>query len=197
MHRRSIRARSLSAPLTQSRCRLCPYPVSASVSESSPGRTGRFPTCYSPVRHSSPEGPSFDLHVLGMPPAFILSQDQTLHLIRLFFFQCLFADIFFFFLFVFLFRCFSRNRRVCFFSLVLVRLIFCFFRFYQVFKDRPAVCFQTACLYYFSFSRSSTLVLTFLTSLSFSRGVSLTLTYHTALLDNCQLLFISFLNKFR
>ncbi len=23
----------------------------------------------------------FDLHVLGMPPAFILSQDQTLHLI--------------------------------------------------------------------------------------------------------------------
>ena len=24
---------------------------------------------------------SFDLHVLGMPPAFILSQDQTLHLI--------------------------------------------------------------------------------------------------------------------
>ena len=87
MHRRSIRARSLSAPLTQSRCRLCPYPVSASVSESSPGRTGRFPTCYSPVRHSSPEGPSFDLHVLGMPPAFILSQDQTLHLIRLFFFN--------------------------------------------------------------------------------------------------------------
>ncbi len=144
MHRRSIRARSLSAPLTQSRCRLCPYPVSASVSESSPGRTGRFPTCYSPVRHSSPEGPSFDLHVLGMPPAFILSQDQTLHLIRLFFFQCLFADIFFFFLFVFLFRCFSRNRRVCFFSLVLVRLIFCFFRFYQVFKDRPAVCFANS-----------------------------------------------------
>ena len=26
---------------------------------------------------------SFDLHVLGMPPAFILSQDQTLHLIWL------------------------------------------------------------------------------------------------------------------
>ncbi len=113
------------------------------------------------------------------------------------FFQCLFADIFFFFLFVFLFRCFSRNRRVCFFSLVLVRLIFCFFRFYQVFKDRPAVCFQTACLYYFSFSRSSTLVLTFLTSGSFSGGVSLTLTYHTALPINCQLLFISFLKEFR
>ena len=44
---------------------------------------------YSPVRHSSPgnapEGlfPSlpFDLHVLGMPPAFNLSQDQTLQFI--------------------------------------------------------------------------------------------------------------------
>ena len=35
---------------------------------------------YSPVRHSSaPEGLlPFDLHVLGMPPAFNLSQDQTL-----------------------------------------------------------------------------------------------------------------------
>src|SRR5699024_6244954 len=42
------------------------------------------PTCYSPVRHSSfnkPEGlkkEAFDLHVLGTPPAFVLSQDQTL-----------------------------------------------------------------------------------------------------------------------
>ena len=34
-------------------------------------------TRYSPVRHS-PEG-AFDLHVLSIPPAFILSQDQTLH----------------------------------------------------------------------------------------------------------------------
>jgi len=25
------------------------------------------------------QAPSFDLHVLGTPPAFILSQDQTLH----------------------------------------------------------------------------------------------------------------------
>jgi hypothetical protein len=37
---------------------------------------------YSPVRHSTPGSklPSFpfDLHVLGMPPAFNLSQDQTL-----------------------------------------------------------------------------------------------------------------------
>ncbi len=37
--------------------------------------------CYSPVRHSLPscEKSAFDLHVLGTPPAFILSQDQTRH----------------------------------------------------------------------------------------------------------------------
>ena len=38
----------------------------------------------SPVRHSPPRycylALPFDLHVLGMPPAFNLSQDQTLHL---------------------------------------------------------------------------------------------------------------------
>ena len=41
---------------------------------------GRLLTRYSPVRHSlKPEGlSSFDLHVLSMPPAFILSQNQTL-----------------------------------------------------------------------------------------------------------------------
>ena len=35
------------------------------------------------IRHAAsvyPWPPSFDLHVLGTPPAFILSQDQTLHL---------------------------------------------------------------------------------------------------------------------
>jgi hypothetical protein len=36
----------------------------------------KIPTRYSPVRHS-PCG-AFDLHVLGLPPAFVLSQDQTL-----------------------------------------------------------------------------------------------------------------------
>ena len=44
--------------------------------------TGQIPKYYSPVRHSSPESKlsalPFDLHVLGMPPAFNLSQDQTL-----------------------------------------------------------------------------------------------------------------------
>ncbi len=48
---------------------------------------GQIPTCYSPVRHSpAPNAPRrdcygllpFDLHVLGLPPAFNLSQDQTL-----------------------------------------------------------------------------------------------------------------------
>src|SRR5699024_7391470 len=52
---------------------------------------GRLPTCYSPIRRSfhrrPPEGfclfPALDLHVLGTPPAFVLSQDQTLHRIRI------------------------------------------------------------------------------------------------------------------
>ena len=39
---------------------------------------GYVPTCYSPVCHS-PCG-AFDLHVLSLPPAFALSQDQTLKL---------------------------------------------------------------------------------------------------------------------
>lgn len=39
---------------------------------------GHVPTRYSPVRRS-PEG-ALDLHVLGLPPAFVLSQDQTLKL---------------------------------------------------------------------------------------------------------------------
>ena len=39
---------------------------------------GYVPTPYSAVRRSSPEVLPLDLHVLGTPPAFILSQDQTL-----------------------------------------------------------------------------------------------------------------------
>ena len=41
---------------------------------------GYVPTCYSPVCRS-PCG-ALDLHVLGLPPAFALSQDQTLKLER-------------------------------------------------------------------------------------------------------------------
>jgi hypothetical protein len=37
---------------------------------------------------SDPEGP-LDLHVLGMPPAFVLSQDQTLRCIQRFVRSCL------------------------------------------------------------------------------------------------------------
>ena len=42
--------------------------------------TGQVPTRYSPVRHScqAEARHAFDLHVLSMPPAFVLSQDQTL-----------------------------------------------------------------------------------------------------------------------
>ena len=46
-----------------------------------PGLEGRLPTCYSPVRRfTQGVAPLFslDLHVLGTPPAFVLSQDQTL-----------------------------------------------------------------------------------------------------------------------
>ena len=66
---------------------LCAYAVLAAVSGCCPPVRGRLSTRYSPVRHSVTEASfpkkfhlsaSFDLHVLGTPPAFILSQDQTL-----------------------------------------------------------------------------------------------------------------------
>ena len=65
---------------------LCAYAVLAVISNRYPPVWGRLPTRYSPVRHSVSWNPSenfnqntsFDLHVLGTPPAFILSQDQTL-----------------------------------------------------------------------------------------------------------------------
>ena len=55
-------------------------PVLIPLSRGYPGEGGRLPTCYSAVRHSCPPegGLPFDLHVLGAPPAFILSQDRTL-----------------------------------------------------------------------------------------------------------------------
>ncbi len=59
------------------------YSVLAILSNGCPNLEGRLSTCYSPVRHSthSPKRAfSFDLHVLSTPPAFILSQDQTLQL---------------------------------------------------------------------------------------------------------------------
>jgi hypothetical protein len=58
----------------------CDHPVLAPVSEGYPQAQGRLLTCYSPVRRSSTPKGAFphDLHVLSTPPAFVLSQDQTL-----------------------------------------------------------------------------------------------------------------------
>src|SRR4029079_16154958 len=67
-------------PVGQSPERPAPHQALASVSTGYSCVLGRLPTCYSPVRRSStPEGAfSLDLHVLSTPPAFVLSQDQTL-----------------------------------------------------------------------------------------------------------------------
>ena len=56
---------------------------------------GRLHTRYAPVRRSqAPEGAlPLDLHVLGLPLAFILSQDQTLHSRRLFVGKLLFRVV--------------------------------------------------------------------------------------------------------
>ena len=59
------------------------YAVLAILSDCCPPSKGRLPTCYSPVRRftQEPKLPfSLDLHVLGLPLTFALSQDQTLHL---------------------------------------------------------------------------------------------------------------------
>jgi hypothetical protein len=65
--------------LDQHACRST-YAVLARVSPGYPPLPGRSPTCYSPVRRSPVAEATFahDLHVLSTPPAFILSQDQTL-----------------------------------------------------------------------------------------------------------------------
>src|SRR5699024_9213023 len=58
------------------------YPVLDIVSNAYPEAKGRVLTYYSPVRHSSTtsklRASAFDLHVLSTPPAFVLSQEQTL-----------------------------------------------------------------------------------------------------------------------
>ena len=62
------------------------YGALATLSSSYSPPGGRFLTRYSPVRHYRVLLPGkpfentqpFDLHVLGTPPAFVLSQDQTL-----------------------------------------------------------------------------------------------------------------------
>jgi hypothetical protein len=59
-----------------------PHAVLAVLSDCYSPLPGRSPTCYAPIRHSAtPCGAAaFDLHVLSTPPAFILSQDQTLRM---------------------------------------------------------------------------------------------------------------------
>ena len=80
----------------------------------------------SPLR--IPKYPPFDLHVLGMPPALILSQDQTLHKIFMFLF---FIVPFCSFLFLI--------RIVCSF------LIYVYRSSYIVFKDRFALVLFRTC----------------------------------------------------
>ncbi len=62
-----------------------PYAALAPLSRGYSPPEGRSRTCSSPVRHSvrAEARTPFDLHALGTPPAFILSQDQTLHQDRL------------------------------------------------------------------------------------------------------------------
>ena len=56
------------------------YAVLVRLSTGYPPVGGRLHTCYSPVRRSPPDCSvlPLDLHVLSLPLAFILSQDQTL-----------------------------------------------------------------------------------------------------------------------
>src|SRR5699024_7393295 len=83
MHRRPIFERQINPPFNITTYVMMSYPVLATVSGSYPNLNGRLPTCYSPVRRSIVRRKlltlELDLHVLGTPPAFILSQDQTLH----------------------------------------------------------------------------------------------------------------------
>ena len=53
------------------------HAVLAEVSLGYPPLKGRFPRATHPCATRG-RSPAFDLHVLGMPPAFVLSQDQTL-----------------------------------------------------------------------------------------------------------------------
>ena len=84
-HQQADRPRAHLAPkkLSTTHTKAWSYPVLDPVSQAYPEVQGRSPTCYSPVRHSSTPCKQgafpFDLHVLSTPPAFVLSQDQTLH----------------------------------------------------------------------------------------------------------------------
>ena len=78
------RAKGLTSSLSRKTQLRIPsfYLVLARLSAGYSRLWGRLPTRYSPVRHFTQGLPlfTFDLHVLGTPPAFALSQDQTLML---------------------------------------------------------------------------------------------------------------------
>ena len=79
------------------------YAVLSSVSKSYPPLLARLLMFYSPVRHWTSDRkiePStlrslvpFDLHVLGAPPAFVLSQDQTLYNMLALLFRIIFTGL--------------------------------------------------------------------------------------------------------
>ena len=66
----------------EGRCLPSCYGMLDDVSIAYPPVTGKLLTCYAPFRRSPPEycysALPLDLHVLSLPLAFILSQDQTL-----------------------------------------------------------------------------------------------------------------------
>ena len=86
MSRMPIRDRI--APLNIPRCLEMCYGVLVRISPGYPPVAGRLHTRYAPVRRSPPwycyHALPLDLHVLSLPLAFILSQDQTLHCKNLF-----------------------------------------------------------------------------------------------------------------
>ena len=71
------------------RCHILCYGVLGGVSTGYPPDTGKLLTRYAPLRRSPSRLYCYiltlplDLHVLSLPLAFILSQDQTLHCIFL------------------------------------------------------------------------------------------------------------------
>ena len=111
------------------------YAVLSVISHCYSPLIGRLLTCYSPVRHGvqladkSSSLLPFDLHVLCTPPAFILSQDQTLNFCLIFFliqtFRLVFAFPIYFGQFsVRLVLFFSKGY--CLFFNVLFYIFFCF-----------------------------------------------------------------------
>ena len=72
----------LEANFPRAGCPTRTYAVLPPLSQDYPPSSVRSDTCSSPVCHATPprKALAFDLHVLSTPPAFVLSQDQTLHL---------------------------------------------------------------------------------------------------------------------